>query len=143
MDIKVIFLQKTCAICLVMYHLDVYKHKSVTFNQMWYLYFCWNAVLLGTGSWCLSCISGLTCLFYNSLLRTLSSAFQYAACVRTCARVCQGEGCEGEKEEEPPVMLILQIHDWIKLNRLKSCSLLVVVWRRKYLQEWSEWKSHI
>lgn len=39
LDIKVIFLQKICAICLVMYHLDVYKHKSVTFNQIWYLYF--------------------------------------------------------------------------------------------------------
>lgn len=38
--IKVIFLQKICAICLVMYHLDVYKHKSLTFSQIWYLYFC-------------------------------------------------------------------------------------------------------
>lgn len=90
LDIKVIFLQKICAICLVMYHLDVYKHKSVTFNQIWYLCFCWNAVLLRTESWYLSCISGLTCLFYNSLLRTLSSAFQYAASVCAHAHECVG-----------------------------------------------------
>lgn len=29
-------------------------------------------------------------------------------CGRACA--CHGEGCEGEKEEEPPVVLISQIH---------------------------------
>lgn len=40
-----------------------------------------------------------------------SSAFQNAASVCAHARVCQGKGWEGEKEEELPVMLILQIHD--------------------------------
>lgn len=39
-----------------------------------------------------------------------SSAFQNAASVCAHARV-SGEGWEGEKEEELPVMLILQIHD--------------------------------
>lgn len=89
MDIKVIFLQKTCAMCLVMYHLDVYKHKSVTFNQIWYLYFCWNAVRLRTESWYFSCISGLTCLFHNSLLRTLLPS-RSSLCVCTCACVSGG-----------------------------------------------------
>lgn len=42
-------------------------------------------------SWYLSCISGLTCLFYNSLLRTLFCLPVCSLWVCTCACVCQGK----------------------------------------------------
>lgn len=51
-----------------------------------------------------------------------SSAFQDAASVCAHARTCQGEGWKGEKEEELPVMLILQT----RLNQAQQTQELFV-----------------
>lgn len=96
------------AICLVMYHLDIYNYKSVRFNQIWYLYFSWNVVLLRTdGLWLFQYIQVSTHLVCTILKKPqLSLVFNYAHL--------------NLEEERLAAMLNLIKCDCIMLNVLKS-----------------------